>query len=139
MAEDCEHGSWVYRCPVCARSEEAITRLTAERDSAQRAAAILEERSWYEWGRAEQAESERDAAITRAEEAERLAVWAVRHGASEGYDGNSWPCIWYSSTALVRGVLLAREACIEIDGTDESILRALGEAAAMEGGRDGVR
>lgn len=131
MAEDCEHGSWVYRCPVCARSQVAISCLTAERDSAQRAAAILEERSWYEWGRAEQAESERDAAITRAEEAERLAVWAVRNRA------------YFQEGGLISdgGLLMVPNphdvdwSMLDCDGTDESILHALGEAAAMEGGK----
>lgn len=71
----------------------------------------------------------------RDAEIERLRadlVWSVRHGASEGYDGNSDPCIWYSGIERHRDVLCSRELSVDIDGTSESICRAVREA------RDGV-
>lgn len=60
----------------------------------------------------------RDAAITRAEEAERLAVWAVRNGFD--VDTSTQLCWWDDAKKKLIGV--------RWDGTDADILRALREA-----------
>lgn len=80
--------------------------------------------SGYEHDHCTRREMELEARIA---ELERMVVWAVRHGASEGYDGSSWPCIWYSAVERHRDVLCSREQSIGHDGTPAGILAALKE------------
>lgn len=73
--------------------------------------------------------AERDAALAGKAEAERLAVWVMDRRPGLVFGPGYGRLEWMDDE---NGVM-----SVDCDGTDESILRALREAAAMEGGRDG--
>lgn len=68
------------------------------------------------------------AAQSRIDDLERMVVWAVRHGANAGYDGDSHPAVWYEvdSSRMTRWGIPVTS--VEYDGTPAGILAAVKEA-----------
>lgn len=65
------------------------------------------------------------------EEVEKLRAdvsWAVRHGACAGYDGSSWPCIFYAPNGTETYEHHKTLDQVEYDGTDASLLPAVRRA-----------
>lgn len=71
--------------------------------------------------------------LDERDEARRVAVWAVKHGASAGWDGDSWPAIWYATSAPSTQTRDGeRVTSIQYDGTDESLIETLCKLAEGE-------
>lgn len=73
----------------------------------------------------------------RGAEVEKLradVAWAVRHGASASYDGDSHPAVWYEvdSSRMTRWGIPVTS--VEYDGTDASMLSAVRRAREANDG-----
>lgn len=74
------------------------------------------------------------AAFDECAELRADVVWAVRHGASASYDGDSHPAVWYEvdSSRMTRWGIPVTS--VEYDGTDASMLSAVRRAREANDG-----